>query len=287
MKSMTGYGEAAAQGRRVKVSVQLRTVNHRHLDLQPRIPREYLSAEEEIRKLIREKVSRGRVELFVTRSLLRGPRRTLELDEGLLSQYLESLRRVQRKFGLKGEADVSLCAGLPDLFQLREEEAGEADERSLLFKALSSALKRLERSREREGRQLRLDIHAQARHLRKVSAALSKEAGKIGLRIKESLSLRESGAAPYAPEGSSENENRNFKSEIHEEVVRLSSHVEELSRLIRAREPAGKRIEFILQECLRELNTISSKAPYLAVVQWVVSGKEKVEKIREQVQNIE
>lgn len=283
MKSMTGYGEAVAQGRAVKVLVQMRAVNHRNLDVQARLPREYLSLEEEIRKLIREKISRGRVELFITRALLKGQGRRVELDEKLLGQYLQSFGRIKRKFGLQGDVDLSLCAGLPDLFQLAEPESRHEEESVLVFKALDAALKNLERSREREGKQLMLDVQAQARHLRGVSVALSKEAGRIGLRIKQSLVLKEGGDAAAAPA----NGGLSFKGDIHEETVRLKIHVSELARLVRKRGAMGKGIEFLLQEIIRELNTISSKAPQLPVVQLVVAGKERVEKIREQAQNIE
>jgi uncharacterized protein (TIGR00255 family) len=280
MKSMTGYGEAAVQGRSVKILVQVRTLNHRHLDLQPRIPREYLALEEELRKRVRDKIARGRVELFVTRSQVKGPERRLELDEKLLGQYLQSFRRIKGRYGLHGDIDISLLARLPDLFQLAEPETPSGEEGPLVFKALDRALKNLDRSREREGRQLMLDVAAQARHLGGVASVLSKEAGKIGLRIKESLVQKEGGEAAA-------NGGLTFKGEIHEETVRLRTHVAELSRLVRQRSAMGKRIEFLLQEIIRELNTVSSKAPQLAVVQLVVAGKERVEKIREQAQNIE
>jgi uncharacterized protein (TIGR00255 family) len=283
---MTGYGEATAQGRSVKVLVQLRTLNHRNLDLQARLPREYLSLEEEIRRLIREKIVRGRVELFITRSVLKGQGRRVDLDERLLSQYLQSLRRIKRRFGLQGTVDLSLCAGLPDLFHFMEPEGGEKEEGALVFKALAGALKNLQRSREREGKQLMLDVQAQAGHLRGVSAALTKEAGRIALRLKQSLVLKEGGEAP-AQGASAANGGWTFKGDIHEETVRLKTHVSELGRLVRQRSAMGKRIEFLLQEIIRELNTISSKAPQLPVVQLVVAGKERVEKVREQAQNIE
>jgi uncharacterized protein (TIGR00255 family) len=287
MKSMTGYGEAAAQGRWVRVVAQLRTVNHRSLDLQPRLPREYLALEEEIRKRVRERISRGRVDLFVTRSLVRGHNRTIELDEALLRQYLQSFRRAQRKFGLKGQVDISLCASLPELFRVKEAEPSGDDEAPLVFKALSGALADLERSRRREGRQLQLDILGQVRQLRGVSAVLTKEAGEIETRNKQALALRATAQAAANPNGAPENESWGFKGDIHEEVVRLKTHVEELGRLARSREPVGKRVEFLLQEILRELNTVGSKAPQMAVVQWVVAGKERVEQIREQAHNIE
>lgn len=287
MKSMTGYGEAESHGRWAKIAVQLRSLNHRHLDIQLRVPREYLSAEEEIRKTIRQRISRGRVELFITRSPLKGQSRKLELDEGLLSQYLSSLRRAQKKFGLKGEVDISLCSRLPELFQLRDAEVSEEDEREIVLKTLDLALKKLERSREREGRHLKMDVQSQTQHLRKASVGLSKEAEKISLRLKDSLSLGEGGISLENQREASEIAGVNFKGDIHEEVVRLKTHIEALARLIKEREPVGKKMDFLLQEIQRELNTIGSKVPHLSVVQWVLAGKEKVEKIREQAQNIE
>ncbi|MBI2985718.1 MAG: YicC family protein [Deltaproteobacteria bacterium] len=287
MKSMTGYGEAAAQGTQAKIAVQVRTLNHRHLDIQLRAPREYLSLEEEIRKTIRERISRGRVEMFITRALLRGQGRKLELDEGLLRQYFISLRRAKRKFGLKGEVDISLCSNLPELFQLGEAEVKEEDERRLVLRTLDLALRNLERSREREGRHLKKDVRLQVRELRKMSGRLCGEAEKISARLKDLLSVKAAGNALEEQRETSEASSLNFKGDIHEEVVRLKTHVGELARLIDEPGPAGKKVDFLLQEIQRELNTISSKAPHLSVVQLVLMGKEKVEKIREQAQNLE
>lgn len=269
MKSMTGYGEAAAQGRWVKIQVQLRTLNHRHLDIQLRLPREHLALEEEVRKTIRQRLSRGRVEVFVTRSLPKGQMRTLELDEDLLAQYVESLRQAKRKFGLQGELNLALFSGLPELFRLREAETKEQDERALALKAVAAALRNLERSRRREGRQLQRDVQSQVRRLKRVVSGLVAEARKISLRWKDSRPPKEG------------------LGDIHEEVVRLKSHVVDLAGLIIAHEPIGKKIDFLLQEIQRELNTVSSKAPELPVVRLVLAGKESVEKIREQVQNVE
>lgn len=287
MKSMTGYGEVESHGRWAKIAVQLRSLNHRHLDIQLRGPREYLSIEEEIRKTIRQRISRGRVELFITRSPLRGQTRRLELDEGLLSQYLSSLRRAQKKFGLRGEVDISLCSSLPELFQLRDAEVSEEDEREIVLRALDLALKKLERSREREGRHLKMDVQSQIQHLRKASVGLSKEAEKISLRLMDSQSLREGGMSLENQRDVTEISGVNFKGDIHEEVVRLKTHVEALAHLVNEREPVGKKMDFLLQEIQRELNTIGSKVPHLPVVQLVLAGKERVEKIREQAQNVE
>jgi uncharacterized protein (TIGR00255 family) len=288
MKSMTGYGEASAQRRWAKVVVQVRTLNHRHLDIQSRIPREYLAMEEEIRKVIRQNIARGRVEIFINRAPLKGQSRKLQLDEGLLGQYVRGLNRAQRRFGFKGKLDFSLLAQLPELFQLGQADIKQEDEKILVLGTLESALKKVERSREREGHQLKSDILLQLRHLRQICAGLGKEAKTLARsRLEESPSLGGGESFRENQRELSESLNRTLKGDINEEIVRLKSHVEELASLIQEREPIGKKLDFLLQEIQRELNTISSKVPHLPIVRLVLSGKEKVEKIREQAQNIE
>ncbi|MGH7826974.1 MAG: YicC/YloC family endoribonuclease [Candidatus Binatia bacterium] len=288
MKSMTGYGEGAAQILGSRVTVQLRSLNHRHLDLQLRTPREYLSFEEEFRKLIREKVSRGRIEAFIGRAPAKERTRKLELNEELLGEYVRTMRRAKRRFGLAGEVDVSLFSTFSELFQVREVEAAPNDERKGLFKAFRVALQKLEVSREREGRQLKGDVESQIRHLRKIAAALEKEAAQIGVRAQKG------GAVPKdfnleIKNSNAEDDVNNFvlKGDVNEEVVRVKSHIGALADVVQERDPVGKKIEFMLQEVQRELNTISSKVPYLPVTRLVLEGKERVEKIREQAQNIE
>ena len=151
MKSMTGYGEASQNIRSGKVTVQIRSLNHRHLDLQLRVPREYMSLEEEIRKTMREKISRGRVDLFVNRYAAKGQARRLEMDEALVGQYIAGIKQLKKKFALAGEIDVALLVDIPDLFHVREVEIDGASERKAVFKALSMAIEKLEQSRDREG----------------------------------------------------------------------------------------------------------------------------------------
>jgi len=288
MKSMTGYGEATAQRRWAKVVIQVRTLNHRHLDIQSRIPREYLAIEEEIRRVIRQRMARGRVEIFINRTPLKGQGRKLQLDEELLGQYVRSLNRAQRKFGFEGKLDFSLLAQLPELFQLGQADIKQEDEKSLVLGTLESALKKVERSREREGLQLKSDILLQLKHLRQICAGLGREAKTLARsRLEESPSLRGEENFREHQRDSSESLSRTLKGDINEEIVRLKSHVEELASLVQEREPIGKKLDFLLQEIQRELNTISAKVPHLPVVRLVLSGKEKVEKIREQAQNIE
>lgn len=283
MKSMTGYGEGTHNVRGTKVTVQIRSLNHRHLDLQLRVPREYLALEEEIRKILRGKISRGRVDLFVNRYAAKAQARKLEMDEGLVGQYIAGVKHLQKKYRLAGEVGVSLLSNIPDLLHVREPESDPAGERQAVMKALGSALNKLERSREREGGQLRNDMESQIHHLTQVASFLEERTAENPLRLAK-------GTASETVNGSGgENDlaNVTLKGDVNEEIVRLKTHVAALAKVIREREPVGKKIDFMLQEVNRELNTISSKVPQLPVVQLVLQGKERVEKIREQAQNVE
>ena len=285
MKSMTGYGEAMQNVRGTKVTVQIRSLNHRHLDLQLRVPREYLGLEEEIRKILRAKISRGRVDLFVNRYAGKVQARKLEMDDALVGQYIAEIKKLQKKYRLAGEVGVSLLSNIPDLLHVREAESNTASERQAVMKALGRALKKLELSREREGGHLKADMESQIRHLTQIAELLEERT------VENPLRLQKSGAADA--NGSSEDRNGSdlanvtMKGDVNEEIVRLKTHVAALGKVLREREPTGKKIDFMLQEVNRELNTISSKVPHLPVVQLVLQGKERVEKIREQAQNIE
>lgn len=287
MKSMTGYGEASHQNKYAKITVQVKSLNHRHLDLQLRVPREYLGFEEEIRKSLRETVSRGRIELFINRTSAPGHAREVELDEDLLGKYLKAIQRAKNKFHLKGEFGVSIFSSLPDLLRVRDSEVNLRMEKQALFTAVRSALQKLEESRIREGRHLRMDMQSQLRHLKSTASELEKHAGHAPSPMKGSAAGTSDEAATRAGLEALEATSTVFKGDINEEVVRLKTHTAALGSILREAGAVGKKIDFILQEIQRELNTISAKVPVLAVVQLVLQGKERVEKIREQTQNVE
>lgn len=286
MKSMTGYGEATQNIKNGKVTVQIRTVNHRHLDLQVRAPREFLSFEEDIRKLVREKISRGRIDLFVNRNVAKGQSRKLEMDEALVGQYIAGVSQLKKKYKLAGDIGVALLSTIPDVFHVREVDIDAASERQAVLKALNIALKKLEQSRQREGAHLCADMEAQIGHLLKIATGLEARAAENGIRPQKS-SGADGESGEHVDREMAESSNVTFKGDINEELVRLKTHVVALGKTMREREPVGKRVEFMLQEVNRELNTISSKVPYLPVTQLVLQGKERVEKIREQTQNVE
>jgi len=288
MKSMTGYGEASHQDKHAKITVQVRSLNHRHLDLQLRVPREYLGFEEEIRKSLRKTVSRGRIELFINRTSTPGHAREVELDEELLGKYLKAIQRAKKKFHLEGEIGVSIFSSVSELLRVRDTEANLRIEKQALFTAVRSALQKLEESRIREGRHLRIDMQSQLRRLKSAASDLEKHASQfVPSMTKSSAAAKSDEATTKAGNEAVDTSSAVFKGDINEEVVRLKTHVAALGMILRAPEAVGKKIDFILQEIQRELNTISAKVPVLDVVQLVLQGKERVEKIREQTQNVE
>jgi uncharacterized protein (TIGR00255 family) len=288
MKSMTGYGEASHQNKYANITVQVRSLNHRHLDLQLRVPREYLGFEEQIRKSLRETVSRGRIELFINRTSTPGHAREVELDEELLGKYLKAIQRAKKKFFLKGEFGISIFSSVPDLLRVRDTEVNLRMEKQALFTAVRSALQKLEQSRIREGRHLKMDMRSQLRHLKSTASDLERYASQFAPSLmKGSAAGRSDEAATKAGNEAVDATSAVFKGDINEEVVRLKTHTAALGTILREPGAVGKKIDFILQEIQRELNTISAKVPVLAVVQLVLQGKERVEKIREQTQNVE
>ena len=204
------------------------------------------------------------------------------MDEGLVGQYIAGLKQLKKRYHLGGEVGVSMLTHIGDLFHVREVETDNGGEREALLKAVSGALKKLERSREREGAQLKADMDGQIEHIRQIALALEERAAENGVRLQppsaEGQTVTRDGVELTATV---------LKGDINEEIVRLKTHVVALARVTREREPVGKKIDFMLQEVNRELNTISAKVPNLPVIQLVLQGKERVEKVREQTQNIE
>jgi uncharacterized protein (TIGR00255 family) len=289
MKSMTGYGAAAGHAGTCKLNVEVRSVNQRFLDLKLNMPREYAPYEPDLRRVISAAIERGRVEVHVARTL--PPRSSgISLQKDVAAAYIKGWKQLQKEFGLKGSLDLSLLAGRGDLFTAVEPAADAkteiAEVERLLKKALAAHLK----EREREGAHLRRDMQERIRRLRQAHKSLEKAAGAVAPRLKARLEKRLSellGVTVDPTRLVQEVALLADRSDVTEELVRLSSHLAALDDLVRSSEPVAKRFDFVLQEVNRELNTIGSKASDIDVTNLVVDGKSEVEKLREQIQNVE
>ncbi len=292
IRSMTGYGRAEGTTSIGAVKVEVRSLNHRFLDLTVRLPRELTPLEMKIREVVRERVSRGKVDLSlrVERLPEGAPHLVLEVDWGLMGAFVQALREAKGRFGLTGEVSLDHIVASRELISFREAEVEEGIWEELQ-PIVSQALSELIASRQREGEALLVDMKGRLRRLRELVEKVATRAPKVvdhyRERLRERLERLLKGAE--LDEGRFEQEVALFaeRSDITEEVVRLRSHIEGFEGRLEGGGPVGRALEFLLQEMNREANTIGSKANDLEIVQGVLAIKEEVEKLREQVQNVE
>ncbi len=289
---MTGYGRHEAGERDLRFTVEVRSLNNRFLDVQIRSPRSLAPLETRIRKSVPERFSRGRFDLFITRSGGQERSGRIAVNEDLARQYLDAFRQLKERFGLAGDADLPLLAALPDVVTVNEAD----EDHELLWRALAAALapalEALDRMRKQEGAVLAADMLARLDVVERLIAAIRTKAPDAvkaaQQRMTESLArlLREQ---PDPGRVAQEIAILAERVDITEELTRLGSHLVQFRDLLhgRGREGVGRRLDFLLQEMGRETNTIASKAMDAAVSLDVVGIKAELEKIREQAQNIE
>jgi uncharacterized protein (TIGR00255 family) len=291
MQSMTGFGRAEAEKNGVRFETQVRALNQRFFELKLNLPRGWGEYENEIRKLVQEVVSRGRVEVFMRRIAMRPPSTRLVVNNDLAAQYLGELERIGKRFRLDGKVGVEAILSRPEIFQVIEEGDGAKSEAELSFATLKRALKALQADRLREGRALRTDME---QCLKRVETARSEvkqlaEASRRAImenfqsRVRELLANLPLDERRLYEEASSAAQ----RADISEELARLATHLHGLRELLSRKGPVGKSIEFLLQELNREANTIGAKSQNAALSRVAISIKGELEKMREQVQNVE
>jgi len=288
---MTGYGSGSASFPGGRASIELRAVNHRFLEVKMMLPREFLPWEGEWREMIEAQVKRGRLDVSLTFSG-RSPRPyAVNLNLDLARAYREAITRLQRDLQVKGEFDISFLTSRPELFQVTEKPQPTQAEVQAVGQALRLALTALERQRSREGRFLARDLRTRIAVLERARQAISRRTPVVQELLREKLRERVTNLLQRVDidQGRLLQEVAALtqRSDITEELVRLQSHEQALTEALRSNEPVGKRIDFLLQEVQREINTIGAKADDTTIRHLVVAAKEEVEKLREQVQNIE
>ena len=292
MRSMTGYGAGAAEAGTARVSIEIRGVNQRFLDVKLAIPREYAAWEADIRERVRAAADRGRVDVAVTRVPVAARRRfRVGVREELARSYLTSAQRLGRRLGIAGAITMAEVLRLPELFEMSEETPTLDQERTALRRGLTIALRAFDRERRREGATLQRELLGRTAALRTLATDIRARVpgvqAALDARIRERVA-RLAGPPDLDPQRlTQEIVGLAERGDITEELVRLDAHLAALTATLRARGAIGKRVEFLLQEILRELNTTGSKAADLTINHLVVDGKGEVEKLREQVQNIE
>lgn len=289
--SMTGFGRQQAAWSDGAVTIEVRSVNHRFLETSIRLPKTMTSLEELFKKTIQQHCARGRVDLTVILQGSRANGRSLQLDAGLAKQYHEALRTLQRTLKLKGSIDIGLMAGLRDLLVVSEQPTDDRKLTKLVEKLGRKAVLEMVNMRKKEGALLAEDIRDRLKRLRESKTTVFARAPTVAQEAFERMKVRVEkllgDSIPDLPRLNQELALYADRCDITEELVRLDAHMIQFDRTIQRLEPVGKTLDFLLQEMGREVNTIGSKANDAEITAEVVRMKTDLERLREQMQNVE
>ncbi len=294
IKSMTGFASLTREDEAVTVSVTARSVNHRYLDLQVHLPPNLLRLEPRVREQAQQRLARGRVEIRIGARRRTPPPVELEVDERLIAALVEVAERPDVARATGGGWTVGELLGFPRVLTVADravETAADPEVDTAVGEAVGEALGELDRMRTSEGSHLRADLDGRLAALGtlvdRIEQFAAAAAGTLGQRL--AARLAELGSDVHADQAALAQETVRFvaRSDIHEEVTRLRAHVSHWSSLADAAEPCGRKLDFLLQEMNREVNTIGSKADGSETSELVVEAKAELEKLREQTQNVE
>ena len=288
---MTGYGHGEIDHGGTKFSVELNSVNRKQSDIVINLPRDLAELEPRIRQTINENISRGRTNVVVTFHNNPNGARPLALDTELARSYHEAMRSLQKELNAPGEITISTVLQAPGVMRFTEQAVKSEEAWPSIDRALRAALAELIKMREREGRHLAKDLIHRLKAIRKKLKEIRALHPDVVKRYRASLIDRiQKAGLPIATDDERLLKEISFfadRADVSEELTRLESHLAQFAHHLRRNEPAGRTLEFITQEIFRELNTLGAKANDAAITQRVVACKAELEKIREQVQNLE
>ena len=291
IRSMTGYGSAKGTVAGFAITIELRSVNNRYLDLGIKLPRGFLFAESEIKNYIQKKVSRGKLDFFLTLDSAESDQTRIRVNTRLAEAYRNAITGIGETLELPAPVSALDIARFPDVLSLEKEELDQGAFLEQLFPLLDTALDDFNAMRTREGETLAEDLLQKADHIEELVLAVERQAPKTVSAYRERLEakLREVLADTSAAEERVIAEAAIFADRVatDEETVRLHSHLSQFRKLMEEGSPIGRKLDFLIQEFNREANTIGSKCQDSEIAYLVVELKSEIEKIREQVQNIE
>ncbi len=293
--SMTGFGRSSAEVAGTRFDVEVRSVNHRHLDVRVKIPKAYNALEADVRSQVQGRLDRGKVDLSIVNPSGSAVATQVQIDTEVATQYVEVGKELEERYDLSAGLDVSSLFLLPGVSRTVEVEIPEEEVRTAVLAAVDQALIALEVMRAAEGENLERDVRERLQSIEGLADALEARSGDVMLAVQERLTAR---AKELTEEVGGLDDARLHqevvmaadKLDVVEEVVRLRSHVGQFLSILEETQrgcPGGRRLDFLLQEMGREANTIGSKANDASMAHSVVELKTELERIREQVQNIE
>ncbi|PYT01125.1 MAG: YicC family protein [Acidobacteria bacterium] len=292
MKSMTGFGRGAVNESNFSVTVELKTVNNRFLDISLRLSNEMQSLETEIKRLISGRLSRGRVD--VNLQYERSEEINYELNRPMIAGYLSAMKQMQEEFELSGEPDINVIAKLPNAMIAKKDDISEAFAFAVAT-AVNTALEDLEKMRASEGEMLKAELESRLVGIEQHLPPIETEAASIGDEYRQRLTRRIADMLAKSESQIELDQGRlaqeiaflSDRADISEEIARLNTHIEHFRTIMSEEKEVGKRLDFLTQELNREANTITSKTNNMVVKENALAIKSEIEKIREQVQNVE
>lgn len=291
LNSMTGYGKGQALCGDVTYVIEIKSVNHRHCDVSVKAPRGLMGLESEIRKTVAERLKRGKIDVFINREFAESNSIVPQLNSALAASYVRIFQELRHQLGLSGDVPLELIAAQRDVIVTTEADISLADVREGLFLALDSALEAIRMMRANEGQATCLDMEVRLHTVDTLVSQLSERSSMIPIEWRDKLMARLEKLRTdfdYDPQRVAQ-ELAIFadRSDISEELARLNSHLQQFRDLLQGTEPVGRQMDFLVQEMNREVNTSGSKSNDIELSRIVVALKSELEKIREQVQNIE
>lgn len=291
IRSMTGFGRATAETEGYFITVELKSVNHRYFDFSCRLPRQYGFAEDKLKSYINSKVSRGKIDCYLGIEALKTDDAEVVVNHTLASAYVNALKELSDTYTLKEDYGAAGIARFPDVLVLKKAEEDEEKLWSLIEPVAGEAVEKIIKMREIEGEKMRKDIASRASYILECVSFIEERSPQTVKEYNDKLVSRvhELIGDVSLDEGRIIQEVAIFadKVAVAEETVRLRSHISQLQTFLESEEPIGRKMDFLVQEINREANTIGSKASDVDIARKVVDIKAEVEKIREQIQNIE
>ena len=289
--SMTGFGRRQDAWSDGMVTVEVRSVNHRFLETSIRLPKSLNSIEDKLKKIIQEHCARGRVELSVLLQGGKGGVQSLQLDAVLAKQYHQALRSLKRTLKLGGSIDIKLMAGFRDILVLSDQPSDDQKLAKLVLKIGLQAVQDLDKMRKKEGALLAQDLLNRLKTIGGLKNQIAERAPSVVqeafVRMKERVQKLLNGDVPDIQRLHQELAVYADRGDITEELVRLDAHMVQFHQTVQSMQPVGKTLDFLIQEMGREINTIGSKAGDMVITAAVVQMKAELERLREQIQNVE
>ena len=289
---MTGFGRAECQDGDYSYKAEIRSVNNRFIEINTRLPKAFLDMELQLKKLVKSRCSRGSINVTISLSNSNGNSGEWEIKPniGLATQYLDALKEIQNSLGLEGDIHLESVAGIRDVLKVEPVAIDPAKE-SLLLNMAETALDSLQKMREEEGQHLQQDLAERIDTVDKLAGQIEERQPEVikeyQARLKEKVKLLNDGIEVDESRLAQETAILADRCDIAEEITRLKSHLNQFRKLFKSNEPVGRKLEFITQEINREVNTMGSKSSDTQIANLVIEIKSTLEKIREQLQNIE